>query len=185
MAKCVKCGKSFLTRGRIKLADADICFKCFDDLGFDHKTGIYNGSLYKWEDICDGWDAYMLKQHKERIKEQMIEEIANNPQDYFKVANYGQLRDVDATDEELEMFEVIKQIVDAEDIQLVRKSDSYVTAVIGEWDIARFKFTDRAKWIALPVVEVGNKKNRIERVEDVNQYSEQLINSLAHIRKYS
>lgn len=58
MAKCIKCGGSFLTRGRIKLADADICFKCFDSLGFDHKTGIYDGKSYKWDEIKDGRDAY-------------------------------------------------------------------------------------------------------------------------------
>ena len=58
MAKCIKCGGSFLTRGRIKLADADICFKCFDELGFDHKTGIYNGKSYKWNEIKVGKSTY-------------------------------------------------------------------------------------------------------------------------------
>lgn len=70
MAKCIKCGGSFLTRGRIKLADADICFKCFDALGFDHKTGVYTGKLYKWDQIKDGREAMQAREYaKEREKE--------------------------------------------------------------------------------------------------------------------
>lgn len=72
MAKCVKCGGSFLTRGRIRLADADICFKCFDSLGFNHKTGIYDGKSYKWDDIKDGYDVYQrnkLRRHAKWLAE--------------------------------------------------------------------------------------------------------------------
>lgn len=107
--------------------------------------------------------------------------------DEIRFANYGQLRDVDATDEEVQMFELIKNILDAPDLELVRKADNYVTAVVGEWDLARFKYSQRAKWIELPIVEYGKnrKKNRIESVEDVHQYAEQLQESLAHIKKYS
>lgn len=107
--------------------------------------------------------------------------------DGIRFANYGQLRDVDATDEELQMFELIKNILDAPDLELVRKADNYVTAVVGEWDLARFKYSKRAKWIELPIVEYGKnrKKNRIEDVEDVNQYADKLKESLSHIRKYT
>lgn len=61
MSKCIKCGKSFLTRGRVKLIDADICFKCFDSLGFDHKVDIYIAdSTYKWNDIKVGKEQYEI-----------------------------------------------------------------------------------------------------------------------------
>ena len=75
MAKCIKCGGSFLTRGRIRLKDADICFKCFDSLGFNHKDGIYNGKQYRWDDIKDGYYAYRAKENV-RIKahEKWLEE---------------------------------------------------------------------------------------------------------------
>ena len=63
MAKCVKCGGSFLTRGRIRLKDADICFKCFESLGFERKDGIYNGKQYRWDDIKDGYYAYRAKEN--------------------------------------------------------------------------------------------------------------------------
>lgn len=72
MAKCIKCGGSFLTRGRIRLADADICFKCFESLGFDRKTGIYTGKSYKWDDIKDGYDVYQrnkLRRHAQWLAE--------------------------------------------------------------------------------------------------------------------
>lgn len=64
------------------------------------------------------------------------------------IANYGQKRDVDATPEEIRIYELINDSVDT-DIELVRRSDSYVTAAVGDWDLARIKFTDRAKWIRL------------------------------------
>ena len=65
----------------------------------------------------------------------------------IRFANYGQERDVNATDEELKIFEALKEAT-GRDLRLVRKSDSYVTAALGEWDLARFKFTQRAKWVS-------------------------------------
>ena len=64
----------------------------------------------------------------------------------IKFANYGQERDVNAADEELKMFDVLKEATGL-DLRLTRKSDSYVTAMYNDWDLARFKFTPRAKWI--------------------------------------
>lgn len=73
MAKCVKCGGSFLTRGRVKLMDADICFKCFDSLGFDHKTELAVArTMYRWDDIKDGRSAYW--RNKKRKHEEWMEE---------------------------------------------------------------------------------------------------------------
>ena len=65
MSKCICCGSSCLTRGRIKLMDADICFKCFDALGFDHKLEFYVArNLYKWDEIKDGKVAYLKNKLK-------------------------------------------------------------------------------------------------------------------------
>lgn len=48
---------------------------------------------------------------------------------------------------------------------LVRKSDSYVMAAVGEWDLARFKCTERAKWIMFPTVLSKQKhKSIISRI---------------------
>ena len=97
------------------------------------------------------------------------------------IANYGQSRDVDATPEELRIYELINDSVDT-DVQFVRRSDSYVTATVGDWDLARFKFTSRAKWILFPIVERPKEKHKIESPEDVLKYTEILNESLSHIR---
>lgn len=78
----------------------------------------------------------------------------------LKFANYGQKRDVNATEAELDIFHIIRSVCDddncdANNIELKRKSDNYVSAVMpsskgyGDMDLARFKYTDRAKWIKL------------------------------------
>ena len=103
----------------------------------------------------------------------------------IKIANYGQERERIATESEIEIFEIVKSLTGSEQLELVRKSDDYVTAVLGEWDLARFKYTPRAKWIVFPVLEAGSKKHRIEAPGDVASYAEILTDSIAHIEKYS
>ena len=101
----------------------------------------------------------------------------------IRFANYGQERDVDATDEELKIFEILKDVT-GRDLRLVRKSDSYVTAVLGEWDLARFKFTQRAKWVSFPTVEVGPPKHKITYPEEGASFADLIAESLAVIDKY-
>ena len=101
----------------------------------------------------------------------------------IKFANYGQQRDVNATDEELKIFETLKEAT-GRDLRLVRKSDSYVTAMLGEWDLARFKFTQRAKWVSFPTVEVGPPKHKITRPEEAANFTDLIADSLAVIDKY-
>ena len=97
----------------------------------------------------------------------------------IKFSNYGQERDVNATDEELKIFDATGR-----DLCLVRKSDSYVTAVLGEWDLARFKFTQRAKWVSFPTAEVGPPKHKITRPEEAAGFADLIADSLAVIDKY-
>ena len=101
----------------------------------------------------------------------------------IQFANYGQEREVNATDEELKIFEVLKETTGL-DLRLTRKSDSYVTAMYNDWDLARFKFTPRAKWIAFPIVEVGPVKHRITAVGDITEFGELLTESMRIIEKY-
>lgn len=98
--------------------------------------------------------------------------------------NYGQLRDVNATPEESEIFETIKRITGADDLHLVKRSDNYVTAAVGDWDLARFKFTKRAKWINLPIIEAGSEKHRITAPADVDGFADDLRKSLEHVRAF-
>lgn len=101
----------------------------------------------------------------------------------IRFANYGQERDINATNEELKIFEALKEAT-GRDLRLVRKSDSYVTAALGEWDLARFKFTQRAKWVSFPTVEVGPPKHKITRPEEAADFADLIADSLAVIDKH-
>ena len=76
------------------------------------------------------------------------------------MSNYGQDRDPICTEQEREIFDIIRSVCDddnleSDNIVLMRKSDDYVSAVMpssqdyGDMDLARIKFTSRAKWIKL------------------------------------
>ena len=101
----------------------------------------------------------------------------------IRFANYGQERDVNATDEEMKIFEALKDAT-GRDLRLVRKSDSYVSAVLGEWDLARFKYTQRAKWISFPTAEVGPPKHKITHPEEATDFADLIAESLTVIDKY-
>lgn len=105
--------------------------------------------------------------------------------DLFNFANYGQERERIATETELEIFEIIKSVTGRDDLQLVRKSPDYVTALLGDWDLARFKYTTRAKWIVLPVIEAGSKKHRFNSPGDVADFADQLKASVEHILNHA
>lgn len=100
-------------------------------------------------------------------------------------SNYGQERERIATESEIEIFNVLCSLVKNDDLELVRKSDNYVTAVIGDWDLARFKYTPRAKWIMFPLIENGTNKIKISEPGDVYNFAELAADSLAVITKYS
>jgi hypothetical protein len=98
--------------------------------------------------------------------------------------HYGEERERIATEDELEIFDHLCQMSGRDDIRLVRKSDNYVTAVIKDWDLARFKYTPRAKWIMFPVMERGSEKHRIDSPSDVEDYLDMLKDSISHIEHY-
>ena len=100
----------------------------------------------------------------------------------IKFANYGQEREVNATDGEKKIFRLIMEIladegIDTSKFGLVRKSDNYVTAALllddpGQLDLARIKFTDRAKWIWTSY----DGKEKIQEPEDVREYADAFLN---------
>ena len=83
----------------------------------------------------------------------------------LQFADYGQLRELECTEDELIIYDLLRSVTGAEDLEFVRRSDSYVTAAIGDVDVARVKFTPRAKWIMFPYE--SNKKIKIASPEDV------------------
>lgn len=96
------------------------------------------------------------------------------------ITNYGQERDFDATDEEHKIFANICMIVnraglDASPIRMTAKSNSYVSAVIGPSDVARFKFTPRAAWIQLPYAANERGKRPITDPDDVFAFEREIL----------
>ncbi len=74
MAKCIRCGKSTIVRGHVKLEDAAICTPCWKSLGFKI-TETAGASVYRYEDIKDGREnlsrnlARRRKQHERWMEE--------------------------------------------------------------------------------------------------------------------
>lgn len=96
--------------------------------------------------------------------------------------NYGQERDLICTEQEREIFDIIRSVCDddnleSDKINLMRKSDNYVSAVMpsskgyGDMDLARIKFTNRAKWIQLAPefekIKISSPEDVAEMAEDV------------------
>lgn len=102
----------------------------------------------------------------------------------IKFAHYGERRDLNATDEEKTIFEILQQMSPNE-LEFCRVSESYVTAKLGDWDVARFKYTDRARWIKFPTVESSKEKHVLDSPDDVREFDELVRTTLAHIEKYS
>ncbi len=88
----------------------------------------------------------------------------------LKFADYGQLKEIGCTEEELMIFDLLRDMTGANDLELVRRTDKYITAAIGETDVARFKFTSRAKWILFPCVR--DDKIKIKDVADVSDQAD-------------
>lgn len=178
--KCERCGHGVgLTRRGQPIADGYICYKCLDELGFDKKCrSAKRWTLSYWE-IKDGPD---------RISENRLARFTTEPS--VKISHYGEERDLDCTDEEAQIFEELRDYIadaglDPDELSLVRKSDNYVSAVYKDWDLARFKYTQRAKWISFPSVEVGSPKHRIEDPSEAVSFEDLLADSLAMIEKYT
>ena len=171
MAKCIRCGKSFLTRGRIKLADADICYKCFDELGFDHKTGIYTGSLHKWDEIKDGaavmnqrkWDAEATKK---------AEAIGLN------LKLYRQLNRAGATDPEIRLLSAICSVLadegrDIDVIDVALGDNGSLLLMIDGVVFIEYKSDSGVKWIRFD--NEGEEKLRITGPARINALASRVV----------
>lgn len=182
MAKCKRCNSSVGIRS-VRLADGVLCLDCFEALGF----GKSDRKLYShisFEEIKNGKGKYLenLLNHYDSIDSKTA-----SVQLGLRISHYGEERELDASDDELEIFDVLKGMFNDPDgqLRLVRKSDNYLTAVVGEWDLARFKCSARAKWIFFPCLEKASEKHHIDDPDDVFDFAELARDSLAHIIKYS
>lgn len=123
----------------------------------------------------------------------------------IKFSHYGEERDSNLNEEETQAVKLIFEMlegtaVNMEKLQVTKKSDSYATIVVrgNDWDfdLVRFKFTDRTKWIALNLskadrtiykddvlFEAQKKKTQIQwksaldSIEDLPKYKQLMVNS--------
>lgn len=174
--KCTHCGKFLFKKNAIQIADGDLCPNCFKSFGYDQSEAYYV-TYIKYDDIKRGKEALRAES-----KQAMAAEYAKT---LIKFPKYGQERDIEATPEESQIFEILQEMTAPKEIRLVRVSDNYVSAKLGDWDLARFKYTDRTAWIFFPTLEKQKEKHQISDPEDVRSFSEIVRKSLEHIEKYS
>lgn len=101
----------------------------------------------------------------------------------LEFAHYGEERELNATPEELQIAEFVSGLF--EGAELVRVSPSYITVKKGDWDVIRIKYSDRARWVKIPIVDPGSTKRRLESVGDVEQFKDDILKALEHIARYS
>lgn len=102
-------------------------------------------------------------------------EIVKNGVTYSLNFQGAEKYDVDATENDLKIFEHIKNLCPT--VRLTRKTPAYLTVCEGEFDVVRFKYTDRAKWLNISLLDTGNVKRRFESLEDLAQFDEDIIKS--------
>lgn len=89
----------------------------------------------------------------------------------LRFADYGQLKELDCTGEEMIIYDILRSVTGADDLECVRRTDKYVSAAIGETDVARFKFTPRARWILFPYEP--NSKIKLASPTDAESLAEE------------
>ena len=106
----------------------------------------------------------------------------------FQIAHYGEKREVNATPGELAIFGAFAKLLPedlAARLEMVRVSDGYVTARIGDWDIARMKSTERTQWISLPIAEVGPPKHKLTDPDtDLPELTDLIDKSIETFRRF-
>lgn len=100
----------------------------------------------------------------------------------MKISHYGEERDLICTEEERQIYNLVCNEFPEEDLRLVRASENYVTIRSGDWDVARIKYTNRAKWLMFPTIE--SAKHEIEAPEDVEDFFAAIHDSIEHINEY-
>ena len=207
MAKCYKCNRSLFMHGKLKLKDVAICHDCAKELGFDPKIEMWSARNYTWDDMKDGVTAYY-----ERIRKMQEEFRRNNPElvkaihdlsddtfddDYDEEDKKQSLdlnvnihvkgswhKELNETDGEAEIFDIITKMFPDEPLELIRKSNDYVTVMYGEWDIVRIKFSDRAQWVMFPTIEAKQKRHHVDAPNEIRDYEDFIQESLNHAKKY-
>lgn len=153
MAKCKRCGKAPLL-GLVKIADAHVCKRCLEELGFADRIDSYTASLYRWDDVKDGIQAYWNRQNAKTAASMGL-----------TLKHYKQLNAACSTDLEDKLFAAMCAIwededcdIDCLDIEATKKGSLLVLrdGVV----ILEYKGEPQVRWILFPdspdKVRIGN-----------------------------
>lgn len=177
MAKCIRCGKSTLMRGHIKLSDADLCTPCFRELGFTKKLTtadiIIIGS-YKWNDIKDGKDAYDQRQW-EKIKADNAKSASDRLGLFY--ADYRVLDDLECSDNEMRAVERVCALLadeqcDPKRIEYERDPGAPLSAFVGNGLLYELRYTKDVKWIR---IGPDGEKKMISGPAGINKLAPKLV----------
>ena len=183
--RCEKCNKFLgLQIQGLQIKDCWVCNGCLEKLGFNKKEDAPVLKTCTYDIIKDGKEAYQERQKalmvdlfKEEIKQAAIASVSVR-------AKYASERpDVDATDEELKVFEILQEMVSPHELELKRTADSYVVAMIGLQQIARIKFSDRTAWVTFPLL--SKNKNLLSDPEDIRDLARKVDASIVIYEEYN
>lgn len=195
MEKCARCSSLFVFRKKIQLSDAIICKQCFRELGFDESHDHFS-EAYSYDEIKDGREAMIERREVKRppsladLSEEEKELLIQGLMQYApSVEHGGKEKGLDCEPEESEMFAILRSMYEdlgknPEDIKLVRYSDNYVTAKLGESDLARIHWGPRAKWIVFPSTERHTNRHNVKAPEDVRNFEDLLKDSVENIEEW-
>lgn len=143
MSKCKRCGRSLMFV-RIKLVDADICPKCIDELGFSGMIDSNIGSLYKWDDIKDGVQAYWDRQNAKTAASMGL-----------LLKHYKQLNAAGSTELEDKVFAAMCAIwkdegCDVSRLDIVPGTNGSLLVMMDGVVVVEYKGEPDVKWILLP-----------------------------------
>lgn len=198
MGKCIRCGKESFLFKHFKLQDGEICKNCFRELGFG-KNYDYSTEVYSYDEIKVGKDEmFRIQREKDRkFRENPLSVLLNDEQKDALVKeitkgtgmNDGQ-KELNANKEESEIFDILGAMYQVyggkrDDLKFVRYSDNYLSARVGNIDLARFRFGERTQWIFFPNVESKKERHKISTPEDVLQFEKLAKESIEFIKRYS
>lgn len=153
MAKCKRCGRTPLL-GLFKLADAHICKRCLEELGFADKIDKYTASLYKWDDVKNGIRAYWDRQNAKTAASMGL-----------TLKHYKQLNAAMATDLETKLFSAMCAIwederCDVSRLDVAPGDNGSLLVLLDGTVVLEYKGEPQVRWILFPdspdKVRIGN-----------------------------
>lgn len=173
MSKCIKCGKSTVVRGHVKLADAAICTPCFKSLGFKLNDTL-TASLYRYDDIKNGRDKYYQRKIEEDVNKYDAESARSLG---ISLQQFRQLEAAGSTEMENKILGMICALLrderrnpDALDVAL--GDNGSVLVMINGVVIMRYKADAGVKWICFE--HEGGEKIRISGPARLNSMAERI-----------